>query len=512
MKRSPATKEVSTIVAQHEVPTLSKEQREAIQVAEQSLTSSQKELIDSRMSLIKEHKAAPPSVGEGPSKDKGKGPDPTNWGAANLPVDEMDLEAQRREFEIYSANLKMLEDGERALSIEDQRNLLDFWNAHKNEHPTSFNPLKAPEKSVKIEETSVPEVNIAPASGIAATAAEPASAATEAKEPVVKIEPLTDNDALLLAEKPKKRKRDKTKARKSSKQASRVFSPGQALVKDALKGESESDEPKRKKSSRRSVVPSTQVEGRSYLGQVLISKGRRKRRGSPSSLDSSPSDSSSSEDDSDSPKLPRPAGPPGPLGPLDPSGPSDPSGPGDNLSDSGESSSRDSSDSLQSCHKGRRGRHRSRRRSNRKVPILKPEKPEKYNGDPDPEKFYKFATQAKEFIKGYRVKHAQVAQTIAHYLEGKAYNFYANTVSQKAYKWDLRKLLVGIFDYCFPLTFRMQQRAKLHNARQGDKTVCDFAHELENLIRMVGVMSKQERVDRLWFGLNSAIRIKLTEH
>ncbi|KAJ3475739.1 hypothetical protein NLI96_g11638 [Meripilus lineatus] len=485
---------------------MTENQHTVIKQAEKKLTPSESGRIQRRMDQVREFRATVQDASEsesdsdnhkeGTSKDKGKTVDPREWGAANIPETEMDLEAQRRELAMY-ARERVIEPKVSDRPTPSIKELLAFWKTH---HANQDTPDM--QASIKLEQET-----------------------SQNKE-----------NSLLM----KSRKRRPTKVKiASSESDSGKEGPGKALVDDAIrikskpKGKSKGKRHETKERGRKrtnSLAPSSQVEKNSYLGQIL-GKGSQKRGKQGNSPPSSSSSSSSSRSSADS------SGetPPGSSTPSSSySGSSDSSS---NSSSSGDSSSvlNESSDEISDAssimnrqrrhknHKGGRSRSRGSRRKNqyrrkqkgthrRRLPRPKPEKPDPYDGTPDPEKFHKFGRQCKEYLEGYYIKHGEVAIKISHYLSGRAYNFYANSVSDRPHEWSLRRLLKGIFDYCFPLSFRSEQRRKLHNLRQKDKTVLDFAHELQNLFRMVGIVSKREKVDRLWYGLKWQIRNKLLEH
>ncbi|KAG1802285.1 uncharacterized protein HD556DRAFT_1190610, partial [Suillus plorans] len=77
---------------------LTREQENLVREAENKLTPAEKERVRTRWNIP----SRPSSDGSeseesqvaGPSKDKGKVPDPRNWGNANLDEEDIDLEAQ----------------------------------------------------------------------------------------------------------------------------------------------------------------------------------------------------------------------------------------------------------------------------------------------------------------------------------------------------------------------------------------------------------------------------------
>ncbi|GJF00986.1 polyprotein, partial [Phanerochaete sordida] len=82
-------------------------------------------------------------------------------------------------------------------------------------------------------------------------------------------------------------------------------------------------------------------------------------------------------------------------------------------------------------------------------------------------------------------------------------------VSENPSKWDLHRFFTGLFNHCFPVDFRLQQLSRLRDARQGNKAVKAFVHELKTLYLMAGVVSEPEKVLKLWYGLNTSLQREL---
>ncbi|EJF55418.1 hypothetical protein DICSQDRAFT_13414, partial [Dichomitus squalens LYAD-421 SS1] len=141
--------------------------------------------------------------------------------------------------------------------------------------------------------------------------------------------------------------------------------------------------------------------------------------------------------------------------------------------------------------------------------VLKPEQPEKYGGEANAQTFHKFMRQCVEYIRGYTVDSQMYASTISNFLTGRAYTFWVNTVSNNPAEWTLEDLFKELFNYCFPVDYRLQMGEKLRNTYQGGRSVRDYVHELENLFLLVGFVSDRERVDKLWNGLNESIQREL---
>ncbi|KAL7279388.1 hypothetical protein ACG7TL_007229 [Trametes sanguinea] len=158
---------------------------------------------------------------------------------------------------------------------------------------------------------------------------------------------------------------------------------------------------------------------------------------------------------------------------------------------------------------GSGGRSKRRRRKRTKKPILKPEKPTPYDGQPDAQIFHKFMRQMTEYIMGHTISRTMYASTVSNFLTGSAYSFWENTVSKRPRRWKLQPLFRQLFNYCFPADYRLQKREELRSCRQGTRSVREFIHELETLFLTVGVVSKREKIDKLWNRLNLYIQREL---
>ena len=137
---------------------------------------------------------------------------------------------------------------------------------------------------------------------------------------------------------------------------------------------------------------------------------------------------------------------------------------------------------------------------------LAPTEIDKYHGDEDPVKFLKFVTQCKRFVREAGLAPEDHVARCANFLQGRAYKYYATMVSMDEGNWTLEEFLIGIYDHCFPLDFRLKQRKKLDEFRQGNMRVKAYAAELELLFRLVGDINDAQRVDKLWNGLRRELQ------
>jgi len=74
------------------------------------------------------------------------------------------------------------------------------------------------------------------------------------------------------------------------------------------------------------------------------------------------------------------------------------------------------------------------------------------------------------------------------------------------YEWSLKQFFEELFNYCFPINYRMEQRERLRKCYQNSKTVSEFIYEIEEIINMIGLIDEQEKVIHLWEGLRPVIK------
>ncbi|EPQ58519.1 hypothetical protein GLOTRDRAFT_91909 [Gloeophyllum trabeum ATCC 11539] len=141
--------------------------------------------------------------------------------------------------------------------------------------------------------------------------------------------------------------------------------------------------------------------------------------------------------------------------------------------------------------------------------LLKPHPPAKYDGTADVCRFNKFMAEAIAYVEDGRLEKSKHARYIAYFLEGKAYDYYHNTLAGSSL--DLDEFLKGLFDYCFPINFRDQLPTKLNRCYQDNRSVKEYIFELTELLSMIGTYSRQEKVVKLWKGLSKPIQAKLWE-
>ena len=230
--------------------------------------------------------------------------------------------------------------------------------------------------------------------------------------------------------------------------------------------------------------PVAQIAPRSYLGTALNNVGRRERKKSPAGGSPDPSNPSSESDGETSysseassmeedPKIP-------PRG--------------------GGRSRRDN----------RHGRNKRRRRrsssSSGTRPLIKPIPPKDYDGKAEPRAYYRFVHESEAYLRDGRIRGRRQIFLLSYYLTGKAYDFYTQRVSSNEDDWTLRQFYDELFNFCFPIDYRMRLRKDLARCHQNEKSVSEYTHELYELFNMIGDIPERDRVLKFWNGARSTIQ------
>ncbi|KAI0070207.1 hypothetical protein K474DRAFT_1609110, partial [Panus rudis PR-1116 ss-1] len=144
-------------------------------------------------------------------------------------------------------------------------------------------------------------------------------------------------------------------------------------------------------------------------------------------------------------------------------------------------------------------------------PRWRPEQPTRYDGSANINKFYRFAQESRAYIDGYQMSPGQVPTAISHFLDGRAWDYYAHVLTQKMQNTvpTLKDILVGLFDYCFPLDIKDKIRTKARYFRQGGRDVRKYINELETLLDLAGIHEDRDRLNQLWDGFRPEFRVGL---
>ena len=147
---------------------------------------------------------------------------------------------------------------------------------------------------------------------------------------------------------------------------------------------------------------------------------------------------------------------------------------------------------------GRNGRRKRRHSSSSNKMVIKPIAPKEYNGSADARTYHRFVRESDAYLRDGKVKGRRRIFLLSHYLTDKAYDFYTQKVANNEAQWSLSQFYNELFNYCFPVDYRMQVRKALARCHQNDKSVAEYTHELIELFNMIGDMSERDQVLKFW--------------
>ena len=181
-------------------------------------------------------------------------------------------------------------------------------------------------------------------------------------------------------------------------------------------------------------------------------------------------------------------------------------------SDEGSSDIGDSDYSDERNRRRRTNHHGRNKRSGKKLSsssprmVIKPIAPKEYDGSAHARSYHRFVRESETYIRDRKVKGQHRIFLLSHYLTDKAYDFYTQKVANNEADWTLSRFYDELFNFCFPIDYRMQIRRYLNRCHQNDKTVTEYVHELTELFNMIGDVSERDQVLKFWNGSRTVIQ------
>ena len=113
------------------------------------------------------------------------------------------------------------------------------------------------------------------------------------------------------------------------------------------------------------------------------------------------------------------------------------------------------------------------------------------------------------YLRDGKVRGRRKVFLLSYYLTGKAYDFYTQKVAMDEERWTVPQFYTELFNYCFPVDYRMQLRKTLARCHQNDKSIAEYTHELQDLFNMIGDIPEQDRVLKFWNSARPSIQKEL---
>ena len=138
--------------------------------------------------------------------------------------------------------------------------------------------------------------------------------------------------------------------------------------------------------------------------------------------------------------------------------------------------------------------------------MIKPIPPKEYDGSADARSYHRFVRESEAYLRDGKVRGRRRIFLLSYYLADKAYDFYTQKVANHERDWTLTRFYDELFNYCFPVDYRLQLRKNLARCHQNEKSVAEFTHELNELFNMIGDISERDMVLKFWNGSRPVIQ------
>lgn len=143
--------------------------------------------------------------------------------------------------------------------------------------------------------------------------------------------------------------------------------------------------------------------------------------------------------------------------------------------------------------------------------FLKTTPPFIYNGEVQATLFKKWVREVRLWIEQGRLGDSEGVQTAGRFLAGRAYQFFERDVLALQKKYSLTEFFERLFNYVFPVDFRMQQRDKFDTCKQENRSVLDFLWKLQEIADMIGDMDDKDIILAFWRRSQPYLRVEMTK-
>ncbi|KAJ7059786.1 hypothetical protein C8F01DRAFT_1145634, partial [Mycena amicta] len=132
-----------------------------------------------------------------------------------------------------------------------------------------------------------------------------------------------------------------------------------------------------------------------------------------------------------------------------------------------------------------------------------------YNGESNATAFHRFVREGTAYVDMGRIPMSRQPFYLSYFLTGTAANFYNQVVVPNEREYNLDRFFLGLYEFCFPTDFRMQQRQRLDELQQDDRTVAATVALFSELWNTIGITDSQEKVVKLWNSFNDDIQVEM---
>ncbi|KIO27827.1 hypothetical protein M407DRAFT_54106, partial [Tulasnella calospora MUT 4182] len=131
-----------------------------------------------------------------------------------------------------------------------------------------------------------------------------------------------------------------------------------------------------------------------------------------------------------------------------------------------------------------------------------------YDGKAHLETFETFVFEFMNWAKINGLPEKLQMRAIKRFLTDKAGHHYMTFAAVDVRKWTVENYLRALFNYCFPIHFRSQMRAKFNRCVQGNRSTREFLQELRTLGNRLPDLGEVQIRLQYWEGSNAYLRVE----
>ncbi|KAF9563675.1 hypothetical protein CPC08DRAFT_632496, partial [Agrocybe pediades] len=144
--------------------------------------------------------------------------------------------------------------------------------------------------------------------------------------------------------------------------------------------------------------------------------------------------------------------------------------------------------------------------------FIKSSPPFVYKGEVQATLFKKWAREVRLWVEQGRLSEPEGVRLAGKYLEDCAYNFFERDVLSLKKEYNLTEFFSHLFDYVFPVDFRMRQRDKFDACVQDRRSVLDYLRKLQEIAdTTIGDMDDRDIVLAFWRRCQPYLRVEMTK-
>ena len=85
--------------------------------------------------------------------------------------------------------------------------------------------------------------------------------------------------------------------------------------------------------------------------------------------------------------------------------------------------------------------------------------------------YHRLVKESDAYLRNGKIKSHRKVFLLSYYLQDKAYDFYIQKVAIDKEQWTVPEFYMELFNFCFPIDYRMQLRNTLAHCHQNEKSI-----------------------------------------